>query len=177
MVGVQQGSRDGRNRGAWGKVASAGLEIVWWWAAAVAIWALTLSSVSNPELITAAACGLPCALAARAGRKAAGGDWRPRWRWAWWIGPLAVAVPADAVRLLIVTIRRLVTRESPGELQEIEMPAGEPRDVAAARHAMAIMTVSASPGTFVVDSDPEEDKIVIHSLVTGPPSLEQVVRK
>lgn len=161
----------------WGRVASAGLEIIWWWAAAVGIWALTLSAVSAPELITAAACGLPCAVAARAARKAVGGAWRPRWRWAGWIGPLAAAVPADAVRLLVVTIRHLVTRESLGQLREIGMPAGEPADVAAARHALAVITVSASPGTFVVDSNPEEDKMVIHTLVEGRPSLEQVVRK
>jgi multisubunit Na+/H+ antiporter MnhE subunit len=174
---VQQASRDARNPRAWVEAAAAGLEILWWWAAAVATWALTLSSVSHPELIAAAACGLPSALAARAGRKAVGGSWRPRWRWAWWILPLAAAVPADAARLLAVTARRLISRESLGELREIRMPAGEPDDVAAARHAMAVLTISASPGTFVADSNPEEDKIVIHTLISGRPSLEQVVRR
>lgn len=167
----------GRTPPAWGHFLAAALEIGWWWAAAVAIWALTLSSVPDTELITAAACGLPSALAARAARKALGGRWRPRLRWAAWLLPLAVAVPADTARLLAVTIRRIITGEHPGELQEIQMPAGEPGDVATARHALAVLTVSASPGTFVVDSDPEEDKIVIHTLVSGWPSLGQVVRR
>jgi multisubunit Na+/H+ antiporter MnhE subunit len=169
--------RDELNPPSWVRAASAVAEVLWWWSAAVAIWVLTLSSVPAQELITAAICGLPCALAARAGRKAVGGRWRPRPRWTAWLLPLVVAVPADAVRLLVLTVRRLITREVPGELQEIQMPAGEPPDVAAARHAIAVLTISATPGTFVADSDPEEDKIVIHTLVSGPPRLQEVVRK
>jgi multisubunit Na+/H+ antiporter MnhE subunit len=161
----------------WRRTSAAGAEILWWWAAAVAIWALTLSSVSPEELIISAICGLPCAVAARAGRKAVAGRWRPRLRWTTWLLPLLVAVPADAGRLLAVTIRRLVTRERPGDVQEYRLPMGEPPDVAAARHAMAILIVSATPGTFVADSDPEEDTIVVHTLVSGRPRLEQVVRK
>src|SRR5947209_10426979 len=170
-------SWDDSTRSRWRRAAAAGAEIGWWWAAAVAIWALTLSSVSPQELITSAICGLPCAVAARAGRKAVAGRWRPRLRWTTWLLPLLVAVPADAGRLLAVTIRRLVTREQLGDMREYRMPAGEPPDVTAARHALAIMTVSATPGTFVADSDPEENKIMVHTLVSGRPQLEQVVRK
>ena len=164
-------------RSRWGRAAAAGAEIVWWWAAAIAIWALTLSSVPPQELIASAICGLPCAVAARAGRKAVGGYWRPRLRWAAWLLPLLVAVPADAARMLAGTIRWFVTRQVPGELQELQIPTGEPPDVAVARHAVAILTISATPGTFVVDSDPEEDKMVIHTLVSGSPNLERVVGK
>jgi multisubunit Na+/H+ antiporter MnhE subunit len=153
------------------------LEILWWWAASVAIWTLTLSSVSNPELVAAACCGLPSALAARAGRKAIGARWRPRPRWAAWLLPLLVAVPADAGRLAALTIRRLVTREDVGGPRRIRLPAGEPPDVAAARHAAATLVVSATPGTFIADSDLEEGTLVVHTLVSGWPRLEQVVRR
>jgi multisubunit Na+/H+ antiporter MnhE subunit len=174
---VPRSSRDDTARPWWGKAAAAGLELVWWWAAAVAVWALTLSSVPPQELITAGICGLPCAVAARAGRKALCGRWHPRLRWTAWLLPLLLAVPADATRLLIGTVRWLITRQEPGELRDYPMPAGEPPDVAAARHALAVLTISATPGTFVADSDPEEDKIVIHTLVSGPPQLERVVRR
>jgi multisubunit Na+/H+ antiporter MnhE subunit len=170
-------SQDDVARPRWVRAAAAGGEIVWWWAAAVAIWALTLSSVPPQELIVSAICGLPCAIAARAGRKAVAGCWRPRLGWVRWLPLFLAAVPADAARLLAVTIRRLVTREQPGGMREYPMPAGEPPDVAAARHAMATLTVSATPGTFVADSDPEEDKIVVHTLVSGWPQLERVVRE
>ena len=143
----------------------------------MAIWALTLSSVSNPELVAAACCGLPCALASRAGRKAIGARWRPRPRWAAWLLPLLVAIPADAGRLAALTVRRLVTRGNAGSLRRIQLPAGEPPDVAAARHAAAVLVVSVTPGTFITDSDPEEGTLVIHTLVSGWPRLEQVVRR
>ena len=164
-------------RSRWGGAAAAVAEIGWWWAAAVAIWALTLSSVPPQELIASAICGLPCAVAARAGRRAVSGYWRPRPRWTTWLLPLLVAVPAYTARLLPGTIRWLVARQVPGELRELRVPAREPPGVAAARHAMAILAISATPGTFVVDSDPEEDKIVIHTLVSGSPHLERVVGK
>ncbi len=154
----------------------AALEVVWWWAAAVAVWTLTLSSVPAQELIAAAACGLPCAIAARAGRKAIAGSWRPRPGWAAWLLPLLAAVPVDAARLLLLTLRQLRRWEAEGELERVRLPA-EPADVAAARQAAAVMVVSATPGTLAVDSDPEEGMLVIHTLVSGWPRLEQVVRR
>lgn len=153
------------------------LEILWWWAASVAIWTLTLSSVPNPELVAAACCGLPCALAARAGRKATGARWRPRPRWAVWLLPLLAAIPADAGRLAALTTRRLVTREDAGSLRQIQLPKGEPPDVADARHAAATLIVSVTPGTFIVYSDPGEGMLVVHTLVSGWPRLEQVIRR
>jgi hypothetical protein len=174
---VPSPSRDKRPARPRARAASAALEILWWWAASVAIWTLTLSSVSNPELVAAACCGLPSALAARGGRKAIGARWRPRPRWATWLPPLLVAIPADAGRLAALTIRHLVTREDVDSLRRIRLPAGEPPDVAAARHATATLVVSATPGTFIADSDPEEGTLVIHTLVSGWPRLEQVVRR
>lgn len=154
----------------------AALEVVWWWAASVAVWVLTLSSVPDQELIAAAACGLPCALAARAGRRAIAGSWRPKPGWAAWLLPLLAAVPADAVRLLLLTIRQLPGWDADGKLDRVRLPA-EPPDVAAARQAAAVLLISATPGTFVVDSDPEEGTLVIHTLVSGRPELKQVIRR
>jgi hypothetical protein len=172
---VSRSSRGKRPPRPWARAVSAGLEILWWWAASVAIWTLTLSSVPNPELVAAACCGLPCALAARAGRKAIGARWRPRPRWAAWLLPLLVAIPADAGRLAAFTIRRLVTREDAGSLHRVRLPAGEAPDVAAARHAVATLVVSVTPGTFIVYSDLKGGTLVIHTLVSGWPRLEQVV--
>lgn len=158
------------------RAVPAAIEIVWWWAAAVAIWTLTLSSVPDQELVAAAACGLPCALAARAGRKAVAGSWRPRLRWALWLLPLLAAVPADGARLVARTLRQLAGRDGEGELTRVRLP-HEPPDVAAARHAAAVLVISATPGTFVADSDPKEGTLVIHALVSGWPRLERVIRR
>jgi multisubunit Na+/H+ antiporter MnhE subunit len=155
----------------------AALEIAWWWGAAIGIWLLTLSSVTTPDLVVATACGLPCALAARAGRRAMGGCWRPRLRWLAWLASLAPAIPADQVRLWRAAARRLAGGEEPGELREIPLAAGEPAAVASAHRAAAIITVSSTPGTYAVDADPEEDKLVIHSLASGWPHLEEKVER
>jgi hypothetical protein len=67
--------------------AAAVLETGWWWGAAAGIWLLTLPSVTWPELAAALACGLPCGLAARAGRHAMRARWQPAAR----VVPVAAA--------------------------------------------------------------------------------------
>jgi multisubunit Na+/H+ antiporter MnhE subunit len=153
------------------------LELIWWWGACVGIWLLTLSSVTPPDLITAAGCGLLCALAARAGRRAMAGRWRPRLAWLTWLPPLLASIVADEVRVIALAARRLAGGPEPGGFKEVAMPAGQPADVAAAHRAAAVMTVSAAPGTFVVDADPEEGKLVIHFLADGAPSLDRTVAR
>lgn len=150
-------------------------ELLWWWGVCVGVWLLTLSSVGAAELAVAALCGLPCAVAGRAGRIAVGGTWHPRARWVWWPVPLAVVAVADAARVLLVPLRRPRRGESPGELAELHLPGGESPDTAATRRALAILAVSATPGTFVVDSDPERGVLVTHSLVRGRPGIGRVV--
>lgn len=153
------------------------VEVVWWWGVAVGVWVLTLSSATLPELVVAAGCGLPCAVAARAGRLTVGGGWRPRWRWLAWLVPLPVAVVADAVRVLAAAVRHLGSDRPAGELREIALPAGEPDQVAAARQALMTLTLSSTPGTFVVDADPKAGRLVVHSLTEGRPRMEDVVRR
>lgn len=64
-----------------------------------------------------------------------------------------------------------------GEWRGIQLPGGEPDAVASAHRALAAVAVSATPGTFVVDGDPEEDRLVIHSLARGWPHLDRVVSR
>lgn len=179
-------ARAGAGAGAGDPVLGA-LEVFWWWGAAVGIWLITLSSVTLPDLVVAVACGLPCALAAWAGRRATGNSWRPRLRWALWLVPLAASIIADEVRLLRQAVLRLAVlrlavlraaRTRPGgEWRGIQLPRSEPGTVTSAHRALASFTVSATPGTFVVDGDPEEDRLVIHSLASGWPHLDRVVSR
>ncbi len=156
------------------------LEVSWWTGACVGLWLLTLSSVSWPDLVLAAACGLPCAVAARAGRRAAGGRWRPRLRWLAWLGPLAAAIPADLARLFLLASRPGAGgagNGAPGRFGQITMPRGEPVPVASARHALATLAISASPGSLVIDSDPAAGTMDEHALGSGRPHLDQVVAR
>lgn len=166
------------NSGARGRrILAACLEIGWWWGAAVGVWLLTLSAVTWPELVAAAVCGLPCGLVARAGRHAMQSRWRPRLRWAGWLPPLAAAVIADTARVLALAARQATGRGRPGRLTELRLPPGEPGPVAAARRALTAFALSATPGTIAVDSDPEEDVLVIHSVAGGWPRLEEKVSR
>jgi multisubunit Na+/H+ antiporter MnhE subunit len=167
---------EGHGRNVRGLLAGV-LEIAWWWGACTGIWLLTLSSVTLPDLITAAGCGLLCAVAARAARRAMGGRWRPRLAWLAWLPPLLASVAADEIRVMALAARRLAGAADPGRFKEVAMPAGERADVAAAHRAAAIMTVSATPGTFVADADPEEGKLVIHFLADGAPNLDRTVTR
>jgi multisubunit Na+/H+ antiporter MnhE subunit len=156
---------------------SAVLEVAWWWGAAVGIWLLTLSSVTFPDLIAAIGCGLPCGLAARAGRHAMRAAWRPRLGWVRWLAPLPAQIVTDSARVLAVAVRGLGGDRDPGELREIRLAAGEDPAARSAHQALAGLMLSLTPGTFVLESDPEENIVVVHSLASGWPDLDQAVSR
>ena len=155
-----------------------GLELIWWWGALVGIWLITLSSVDLSEVMVSAICALPCALAALAARPAMGARWAPRLRWLGWAAPLLAAVMADAGRVLTLPPRRAVNAQRwDGEFRTTSLPENEPTETSLARRALATMIVSATPATFVVDADPEQSRLLVHSLVTARPRMEQVVSR
>jgi multisubunit Na+/H+ antiporter MnhE subunit len=151
-------------------------EVLFWWGASVGIWVLTLSSVSVPELAVAAACGLVCGLLGTAGRRTMGSAWRPRAGWLRWLLPLAVAVPADAARLLLLTVRPRPTDRA-GRYRQAPLDRSGPPAVRAAHEALAVLAVSATPGSFVVDVAPADGRLLIHSVSGGRPQMQEVVRR
>lgn len=155
----------------------AAAEVLWWWGACVGIWLLTLSSVTPAELTVAIACGLPCALAARAGRRAVSDTWLPRPQWLAWLVRLPASIMADSVRLATLLAPAARKRADPGRLRDIQLPGAEPGPVAVARRALASLVVSASPGTVVVDSDPRNSRLTVHAMPGGWPGLDQVVAR
>jgi multisubunit Na+/H+ antiporter MnhE subunit len=152
-------------------------EVLWWWAAACGVWLLTLSSVNAAELVVALACGLPCGLAAWAARVALGGRWRLRPWWGWWSAPLAVSVFSDSVRVLGLALRRRDVDREAGRLVDVPLREGEPEDVASGRAAVATLVMSSTPGTLVVQGDPEGRVLTLHSLVPDGSVLERAVRR
>lgn len=159
------------------RAAGGALEVGLWWGLSVGVWLLTLSSVSGPDLYAAVGCGLPCGVAARAGRHAMGASWQPRLRWARWLLPLPAAIVTDGVRVMRCALRGLLGDRQQGELGEVRLATGEPAAVAAAHRALATLTISFTPGTFVLETNPEENMLVIHSMGSGWPQLGRVVRR
>lgn len=145
-------------------------EAAGWWIVLWGVWTLTLSSVTFQESVIAAAATLPAAAAAVATRRVERVAWRPAWSWAKWAMVWPVAVVADTGRVLVAAVRR-----RPGEFTEIDLP-DETGRRRTARRAFAALTLSATPGTVVVDVPPEP-RFTVHVLTRGRPRLERWVTR
>jgi multisubunit Na+/H+ antiporter MnhE subunit len=152
------------------------LELGCWWGALMGGWLVTLSSVSLSEFGVAAGAALASAVAAVAARKDIGRRWALPIRWARWFVPLPRAVATDTIRVLFIPPRRMVRgRKWDGEFREQPMPAGESAATALTRRAVATLLISSTPGTFVVDAEPDEETTLVHSLVGGTTAMERMV--
>lgn len=151
-------------------------EVLLWSAAGVGTWLLTLSSVSAPELVTAVAVAVPCAVLAVLARRALQRSWSVPASWLRWLLPLPAAVAADTAHLLALAAGVLVGRRIPdGELRTVTLPPGGPAPRRAARSAVVAGVVSAAPGTVVLDVD--DGELLLHALGSSGPRLEEVVRR
>lgn len=143
-------------------------EVAGWWAALVLVWLATLNSFSYAELGTCAVIAVPGALAARAGRVAAGQRWRVRARWVRWLRFVPVAVLHDTMGVFRLATRR--DRPQDDSFDEVRLRAG-----GAAHEALATAAVSATPGSVVVDADNE--RLVVHRVPIGETRLSEAVRR
>jgi multisubunit Na+/H+ antiporter MnhE subunit len=151
-------------------------ETLFWWAACIGLWLLTLSSISTPDVVAATAAGLPCAVLAVAARRAVGGSWPPRPAWSRWLLPLPVAVGTDTVRVLGLAAAVLVGRRIPdGEVREAALHRDRAAGRRRTREAAAALLVTAAPGTLVLDADADEGRMLVHALGAGRPSMEEEV--
>jgi multisubunit Na+/H+ antiporter MnhE subunit len=153
-------------------------EVALWWVACTGTWLLTLSSVSLPELVAALAAGLACAVLAVLARRAVRGPLRPRAAWLRWLLPVPVAVLADSVRVLSVAAGVLVGRRVPdGELRRVVLPRDRSDDDWQNRQSAAVVLVAASPGSVVLDIDPDSGEALVHELATGRPDVLAAVQR
>jgi multisubunit Na+/H+ antiporter MnhE subunit len=153
-------------------------EVALWWAACTGTWLLTLSSLSTAELIAAVAAGLPCAVVAVLARRAVRGPLAPRAAWLRWLLPVPVAVLTDSARVLALAAGVLVGRRIPeGDLRTVVLPRDDSDDDWQNRQAAAVVLVSASPGSVVLDVDPDSGEVLVHDLAAGRPDLLEAVQR
>jgi multisubunit Na+/H+ antiporter MnhE subunit len=153
-------------------------EVALWWAACVGTWLLTLSSVNTAELVAAVAAGLPCAVVAVLARRAVRGPLSPRAAWLRWLLPVPVAVLADSARVLGVAAGAVVGRRIPeGDLRRVILPRDRSDGDWQNRQAAAVILVSASPGSVVLDVDPDSGEALVHELATGRPDVLKAVQR
>ena len=153
-------------------------EVLLWWAAGVGMWLLTLSSVPRAELVTAVVSALPCAVVAVLARRAVRGPLEPRAAWLRWLVPVPAAVVADSVRILALAAGVLGGRRVPdGDLRRVTLHRDRDEQDWQNRQAAATVLVSASPGTVVLDLDADSGEMLLHSLGSGRPHVEEAVQR
>jgi multisubunit Na+/H+ antiporter MnhE subunit len=152
------------------------VEALVWWVVLCGVWAATLSTFPLPELVAGAVAALACAVAAVAGRRAVDGCWRVRLRWLRWLLPLPAAVVTEAARLLVLPLRRRARTQGVGHIREVALEPGTGGPVAEAHRALATTVLATTPGSFVLDTRPDDDVLVVHAIVSGRPRMDEVVR-
>jgi hypothetical protein len=99
-------------------------------------------------------------------------SWRFRARWLLWAAPVAVTLIAETVELARVT----VLGPRPGRLEPVELPS-EPDELTRGRSAAATLALCSTPGSIVAHNEPEEHRLLVHSLVSAGPDLTSVVAR
>lgn len=144
------------------------VEVVVWEVVLALLWLATTSSVSVQESVAAVVFALPCAVAATAARRAAGGHWRPNRSWLRWLLVLPWAVLRDTAAVLVHVVRR-----DDGEFTRVGLPHDPAEAQRTAREALAAGALSATPATVVADANGKG--LVVHRLPGGYRGLERRV--
>jgi multisubunit Na+/H+ antiporter MnhE subunit len=145
-------------------------EFAAWWAAGMIVWVATLSATDLAELVLAAIVSMLVAGPAMLGRRAIGGSGRPRLRWLSWVGFVMVGAVLDCVRLVGWLFRGTDEADRSRALVTISVPSGDESSAIGWRQG-AMLSISATPGTLVVDSDPGAGTLLLHPLSSGWPDL------
>lgn len=128
------------------------------------IWLLSLSAVSDEEILVGSLCALATGVAAVAAKRATNVRWSLR---AIPVRPLLrvpIAVVGDAVQVLLRPIPG-VGRPAKVVTRDLEMRG----DSAAAttRRVVTALAVTSAPGSLVLDLDAESGRLTLHSLQTA----------
>lgn len=142
--------------------------VVAWTLVTWGIWLISLSAVSSEDLLVGGLCALACGVVAEAVRRAVEGRWRLSADLLTGVAAVPVAVVLDTLSVLAAPIR-------PGRreatVRRIHIGAQGESDRARGRRAIATALTSMSPGTVVLDADPEDGSLVVHSLAPAGPSV------
>jgi multisubunit Na+/H+ antiporter MnhE subunit len=148
-------------------------EVLVWWAILVLTWLGTLNAFSYEELAAAAVLAVPCAIAARLGRRAAGVRWSVDPRWARWLPHLAWAILHDTIAMLAIATRP----DQNDDFDELPLAKQPTKARQAAHEALATATLSATPGAVVIDANDDHDRLTVHTVPIGETGLRRAVTR
>lgn len=154
------------------RIARVVAEIVVWWAVTFSVWVITLSAAPLQEYLLAAGCGLVAAITVFWARRALEASWTVRLRW---LTPI-VTVPVIAVTDTVQVLAAVVKRGQPGgRFVRVRTGAVGDGTEARSRRAVATWLMSITPGSFVLDADPDTGDLLVHSLAQRGPRMEKQV--
>jgi multisubunit Na+/H+ antiporter MnhE subunit len=133
-------------------------------AGCLGIWLLSLSSVSDEELLVGILCALATGVLAVAATRAAKVHWSVR---AIPVRPLLrvpLAVVGDAVQVLLRPIPGL---DRPAKVVTYDLDQRGDSAAATTRRVVTVLAVTSAPGSLVLDLDAESGRLTLHSLQTA----------
>lgn len=157
-------------RGRVGAGARWGAEVLVWTLLTWGVWLVSLSVVDNQDLLVGVLAALVCGLAATGVRRRLGLRWRPRLSLLWPVLLLAISIPVDAAAVLLGAWRPSARRPL---TIEVDIGAAGDGPEAAARRAVVIAVVSATPSSVVLDADPDSGRLVLHTLRSPAPAIHE----
>jgi multisubunit Na+/H+ antiporter MnhE subunit len=133
-------------------------------AGCLGIWLLSLSSVSDEDLLVGSLCALTTGAVAVAAKRATKVHWSVR---AIPVRPLLrvpMAVVGDAVQVLA---RPLPGVGRPAKVVAHDLAQRGESAAATTRRVVTTLAVTSAPGTLVLDLDAESGRLTLHSLQTA----------
>lgn len=149
------------------------IEAAAWWVAGTAVWVITLSSVNAAEIVLGAAASLVCALLAVRIRRTLGFRFTLLAQLPRWLAAVPRALVSDLIEAIAFVARASRGRVQTGRRHHRRWPSGESA-FATAWRASAAIAVSATPGTIVLDVDPESGDALVHTLLDSKPKLDEL---
>ena len=146
------------------------IEVLSWTLLTWGVWLLSLSAIDDQDLLVGGLCGLGCGVVAAATRRAIGARWHPRLPAVAPTAWLPLAIVVDTAAVLVAAWRPALRGP---QIVEVDIGAQGDAPEAAARRAIATAVVSATPATVVLDVDPGNGRMLVHSLRSPGPSLHE----
>jgi multisubunit Na+/H+ antiporter MnhE subunit len=141
-----------------------------WWVVCFALWVLLTYNPVAQEFVAGAFAAAIAATAVSLVREQRIMSFGPRLKWLARAGRVPVEMIRDTVTVSGALYRKVVRREDVvGAWRAIPFSEGGDDARSAARRALFIAAISATPNALVAGIDAEENLMLVHQLVPSPP--------
>jgi multisubunit Na+/H+ antiporter MnhE subunit len=148
------------------------LEAACWWVFTLGLWCAFIGNISSTELLAGTAAGLICGLTVVQLRVVDWPTFRPALRWLGWVPLVLLSAVAETGILTLGLWRWVVAgRRDLAEFRTIPLGPAGIGSAARARHALATVAISATPGSIVLQTYPELGEARVHVFGSGGPDL------